>query len=165
MTSSSMHALSATESAAPSSAPSEAEQAVAPASSTTRRSRGADSSPGERTGRGRSASWALALSLVALLGAVLAMGGAGLSIPPMEAAHGRLLTDTPAWYQWTVLGAFASLVLWTVAGITGIVLAVIGLSTGRGRARSIVAIVLAVLAPFLALAVLMGALGAGTALL
>jgi hypothetical protein len=117
-----------------------------------------------RPGRGRASSRALALSLLALFGAVVALGGVGLTVLPMEAAHGRLLTDTPGWYQWTVLGAFASLLLWTVAGIAGLVLGVVGLSAGQGRARAIVAIVLSVLAPFLALAALMGMMGASTAL-
>lgn len=144
--------------------PSAAEPATRSDVPARHRAGGADA-PGDRPGRGRAATWSLVLSLVALLGAVVAMAGVGLSIVPMEAEHGRLLTDTPAWYQWTVLGAFGSLVLWALVGLVGIVLAVIGLAAGQGRARPIIAIVLAVLAPFLALAVLMGALGAGTALL
>ena len=139
--------------------------ATAPASgSAPRPPAAAAPSPTGRPGGGRASSWALALSLLALLGAAVAMAGVGLSVMPMQSAHGRLLTDTPQWYQWTVLGAFASLLLWTIAGIAGIVLAVVGLSAGQGRARAIVALVLAVLAPLLALAVLMGSLGAGTAL-
>ena len=120
--------------------------------------------PAERPSRSRAASWAFALSLIAALGAILAMAGVGVSMIPMETAHGRLLTDTPAWYQWTVLGAFGSLVLWTLAGLAGIVLGVIGLRAEKGQGRSILAIVLAVAAPSLALAARMGGLGAGTAL-
>ena len=167
MTSSSMHAPSASDHTHPAdpAAPSAADPATRSDVPARHRAGGADPAPGDRPGRDRAASWSLVLSLVALLGGVVAMAGVGLSIVPMEAQHGRLLTDTPAWYQWAVLGAFGSLVLWTLAGIVGIVLAVIGLAAGQGRARLIIAIVLAVLAPFLALGVLMGALGAGTALL
>lgn len=113
----------------------------------------------------RAASWALGFSLLALVGGIATMAAVGASMVPMETASGYYLTDTPAWYQVAVLAAFGSLLLWTVAGLAGIVLAVLGLRAGTGRARSIFAIVLAVLAPFLTLSALMVTLGAGVATL
>lgn len=128
-------------------------------------SRTAPYAPQERPRRHRAVSWALGLALLTLLGSLAVMTGVGLTIAPMEAEHGRLLTDTPAWYQWAVLGAFGSLLLWTVSGIVSIVLAVIGLGAGQEKVQAIIAIVLAVIAPFLALGALMAALVAGTALI
>lgn len=128
-------------------------------------SRTAPYSPEERPRRHRAVPWALGLALLALIGSLVAMTGVGLTIAPMEAEHGRLLADTPAWYQWAVLGAFGSLLLWTVSGIVSIVLAVIGLGAGQGKVQAIIAIALAVTAPVLALGALIGALLAGTALI
>ncbi|MGP9611780.1 hypothetical protein ACT3SQ_01990 [Brachybacterium sp. AOP42-C2-15] len=113
----------------------------------------------------RASSWALGLSLLALIGGIVAMGAVGASVAPMEAASGYYFTDTPLWYQVAVLVGFASLLIWTVAGLAGVVLAVLGLRAGSGRARAISAIVLAVLAPVLTLAVLLAAMGAGIVLL
>lgn len=113
----------------------------------------------------RASSWALGLSLLALIGGLAAMSAVGFSVAPMEAASGYYFSDTPLWYQVAVLVGFASLLIWTVAGLAGIVLAVLGLRAGRGRARAISAIVLAVLAPVFILAVLLAALGAGIVVL
>lgn len=115
--------------------------------------------------RARVSSWALGLSLLALIGGIAAMGAVGATVAPMEAASGYYFSDTPGWYQGAVLAGFGSLLIWTVAGIAGIVLAVLGLRAGGGRARAATAIVLAVLAPALTLTTLLVAMGAGAALL
>ncbi|MDN5601582.1 MAG: hypothetical protein ACTHV2_10565 [Brachybacterium sp.] len=113
----------------------------------------------------RASSWALALALLALIGGAAVMGAVGATVPTMEAESGYYFSDTPGWYQGAVLAGFGSLLVWSVAGIAAIVLAVLGLRAGGGRARAITAIVLAVLAPALSLAVLLAAMGAGVALL
>lgn len=106
-------------------------------------------------------SWSLALSLVALLGAVAAMAGVGLTVIPLETASGYYLTDTPVAYQWAVLAAFGSLLLWTVLGLAAIVLGIVGMTRGAGQVRAIVAIGLAVIAPVLAVLTLMGSMAIG----
>ena len=58
--------------------------------------------------------------------------------------------------QAAVLAAFGSLLLWTLAGLAAIVLGILALLRRSGIARSVVAIVLAVLAPSLTTAVLLG---------
>lgn len=113
----------------------------------------------------RASSWALGFSLLALIGGIVAMVAIGVSVAPMEAASGYYFSDTPLWYQVAVLAGFGSLLIWTVAGLAGIALAVLGLRAGRGRARAICAIVLALLAPVLTLVVLLAAMGTGIALL
>ena len=118
-----------------------------------------------RPSRARAASWGFGLSLLALLGGVVAMGAVGATLAPMEAASGYYFGDTPAEYRWAVLAAFASLLLWSAAGIAGLVLGLVGLRGGRGRTRAVWAIVLAVLAPVLSVAVLVGAMTVGAALL
>lgn len=113
----------------------------------------------------RASSWALALALLALIGGATVMGAVGASVAPMEAESGYYFSDTPGWYQGAVLAGLGSLLVWSVAGIAAIVLAVLGLRASGGRARAITAISLAVLAPALSLAVLLAAMGAGVALL
>lgn len=113
----------------------------------------------------RASSWALGLALLALVGGIAAMGAVGWTIVPMEAVSGHHFSDTPAWYQGAVFGAFGSLLVWSASGLAAIVLAVHGLRTGAGRARAIAAIVLAALAPVLTLAALLTAMGVAVALL
>lgn len=109
----------------------------------------------------RASSWSLALSLVAVLGSVAAMAGVGLTVVPMETASGYYLTDTPVAYQWAVLAAFGSLLLWTVLGLAAIVLGIVGLTRRSGQVRAIVAIGLAAIAPVLAVLTLMGSMALG----
>ena len=113
----------------------------------------------------RASSWALWLALLALIGGTAVMGAVGATVPPMEAVSGYYFSDTPLWYQVAVLAGFGSLLVWSAAGLSGIVLAVLGLRAGAGRTRAIIAIVLAVIAPVLTLTALIGALGVGAALL
>lgn len=121
------------------------------------------SAPADR--RARASSWGLALALTALLGAVASMAFVGVTVVPMETASGYYLTDTPVGYQRAVLAAFASLLVWTVLGLLAIVLGIIGLVGRRGSTRAVWAIVLAIIAPGLAVLVLSGAMGLGAALL
>ncbi|MGP9842871.1 hypothetical protein [Brachybacterium sp. 107] len=118
-------------------------------------------SPSPSPSSTRASSWSLALSLVALLGAVAAMAGVGLTVIPLETASGYYLTDTPVAYQWAVLAAFGSLLLWTVLGLMAIVLGIVGMTRGAGQVRAIVAIGVAVIAPVLAVLTLMGSMAIG----
>ena len=118
-------------------------------------------SPSPSASSTRASSWSLALSLVALLGAVAAMAGVGLTVIPLETASGYYLTDTPVAYQRAVLAAFGSLLLWTVLGLAAIVLGIVGMTRGAGQVRAIVAIGLAVIAPVLAVLTLMGSMAIG----
>lgn len=103
----------------------------------------------ERRGRAVASSWGFALALIALLGSIATMAFVGLTVVPMETASGYHLSDTPAWYQTAVLGAFGSLLLWTVMGTAAIVLGIVGLVGNRGTIRGVLAIVLSVVAPLL----------------
>lgn len=125
-----------------------------------------------RPPRGRTA---LALAVAALLGACLAALVIGGTVAPMEAAHGRVLGDTPSWYRSLVIGLTGSLLLWTLLGIAAIVLGVSDLARsadrsgagrgGRGRAAAITAIALAVIAPGVAFGAFLLAMLLSTALL
>lgn len=109
----------------------------------------------------RASSWALALALAAALGAAAAMAWVGATVVPAETASGYYFSDTPVAYQRAVFAAFGSLLLWTVLGLTSIVLGIVGLTRRRGQVRAVVSIVLAVIAPVLAVLTLMGSMFIG----
>ncbi|ATG55516.1 hypothetical protein CFK41_12585 [Brachybacterium ginsengisoli] len=90
------------------------------------------------------------------------MAYVGLTVVPMESASGYYLTDTPAWYQASVLVAFGSLLLWTSAGIAAVVSGIVALVRGRGAVRAAVAIGVATIAPVLTVPVLLGAMTLGS---
>lgn len=135
---------------------------VAPSSADAARPSGPAAPAEPPTSSTRASSWALTLALVATLGAAAAMAWVGVTVLPMEAASGYYLTDTPVAYQGTVVAAFGSLLLWTLLGVASIVLGIVSLTRRRrGQVRAVVAIVLAVLAPALALLTLLVPLALG----
>lgn len=107
----------------------------------------------------------------------------GVTLGPMEAAHGRYLSDTPTWYRTLAWVLGASHLLWAALGITGLVMGILALSrrsghpstggpgagrTGGGTSAggttgAVAAIVLAVLGPVLVVGVFMVALLVGAA--
>lgn len=108
---------------------------------------------------------ALALAVIALTGAIVSAVIVGATIGPMEAAHGRLLSDTPTWYQGIVWALGASQAAWAALGIAGLVAGIVARGRRGGGARAVVAILLAVLGPAAAggaflLALLVGAAAA-----
>ncbi|MCS6711366.1 hypothetical protein JSY14_04780 [Brachybacterium sp. EF45031] len=90
---------------------------------------------------------ALTAVIIALLGGLLCAGIIGATAGPMEAAHGRLLTDTPTWYQTLVWALGALTLLWSGLGLFGIGAAIAALVRGERPGRPVTAIVLAILAP------------------
>ena len=113
----------------------------------------------------RARSWSLPLGITALLGATLVSLVIGAAIVPMEAAHGRLFTDTPAGYQLLVYALGATMILWTVLGLAALITGVLSLMRHGANGRAIGGIALAVLSPFAAVAALIGAMLGGAMLL
>lgn len=73
----------------------------------------------------------------------------GITIGPMENTGGYYFTDAPSWYQNLAI-AFAGLqVLCAALGITGLIMGIVAAATSRARTQGIVAIAIAVLAPFI----------------
>lgn len=113
----------------------------------------------------RTPSRSLVFAIIALVGAVLACGILGASAVPMEANHGRNLTDTPADYQLFATALLASMLVWSVLGLIAIVFGIVDAVRHGARRNVIAAVIIAVLAPEIALVVLLGAMAASAALL
>lgn len=96
----------------------------------------------------------LVLSLLALVGSVAAMAYIGLTVIPVEAGSGYYFSDTPGAYQVTVVIAAASMILWTLLGIAGIICAIVALVRRARPAAPVLALCVGVLAPLLSIGVL-----------
>lgn len=92
------------------------------------------------------------LALVGLLGTLAATLYIGITIAPQEAAAGRTLLDTPDAYQLSVLIAVSSLLLWGLASLVALGLAIAALVRGERRRGPIGIILLTVCTPALGFA-------------
>ncbi|SMX94329.1 hypothetical protein BAURA86_02371 [Brevibacterium aurantiacum] len=92
---------------------------------------------------------ALVLTIIAAGLSLLVSIILGITIGPMENTGGYYFTDAPSWYQNLAI-AFAGLqVLCAAPGITGLIMGIVAAATSRARTQGIVAIAIAVLAPFI----------------
>ncbi len=98
---------------------------------------------------------ALVLTIIAAGLSLLISIILGITIGPMENANGYYFTDAPSWYQNLAI-VFAGLqVLCAALGFTGLIMGIVAAVTGRARTQGIVAISIAVLAPFISFGVFM----------
>lgn len=111
-----------------------------------------------RAQRSRSDGWSPALGVVALLGATIAALIIGITIVPMEAAHGRLFTDTPGTYQILVYALGATMVLWAALGVAALVTGIVSIVRRGANSRAVWGIILAVVSPFVAVTALIASM-------
>lgn len=111
-----------------------------------------------RAKRSHPDGWSLLLGVVALLGATIAALIIGITIVPMEAAHGRLFTDTPDSYQLLVYALGATMVLWASLGVAALVTGIVSIVRRGANSRAVWGIVLAVVSPFVAVTALIGSM-------
>ena len=102
--------------------------------------------PARRPAWGSASRLLGALSLVVGL---IAAGYVGLTIVPAELEAGRLLTDTSAGYQGSVLLALGVLALTGLVGAAALVTGVVSLVRREPKAPAVTGILVSVLAPVL----------------
>lgn len=90
---------------------------------------------------------ALGITIIAAGLSLLASITLGVTIDPMEKAHGYFFTDIPSWYQNLAIALAGVQVLCAALGVTGFIMGIVSAANGRARTQGIVAIAIAFLAP------------------
>ena len=103
--------------------------------------------------RARLGKVALATAIVAAGLSLIASIILGVTVGPTEAEYGYYFTDAPDWYRNLAIGLFGLQALCTALGITGLIMGIVSVATGRGRTQGIVAVAITVLAPFISFSV------------
>lgn len=96
---------------------------------------------------------AVILTIIAVGLSLIASIVLGTTIGPIEAETGRYFTDAPDWYRNLAIGLFGLQALCTALGITGLIMGIVSIATGRGRTQGIIASAVALVAPFISLSV------------
>ncbi|MCF2573511.1 hypothetical protein [Brevibacterium sp. UCMA 11754] len=98
---------------------------------------------------------ALVLTIIAAGLSLIASIILGVTIGPMENDSGYFFADTPSWYQNLAIAFSGLQVLCAALGVTGLIMGIVSAVTGTARTQGIVAIAIAVLAPFISFGIFM----------
>lgn len=107
------------------------------------------------TNRPRLGKVALVLTIIAAGLSLIASIILAVTVGPMENANGHFFTDTPSWYQNLAIALSGLQVLCAALGVTGLIMGIFSAATGAARTQGIVAIAIAVLAPFVSFGIFM----------
>lgn len=107
------------------------------------------------TNRQRLGKIALVLTIIAAGLSMIVSIILGVTIGPMENDSGYYFTDTPSWYQHLAIAFSGLQVLCAALGVTGLIMGIVSAVTGAARTQGIVAIAIAVLAPFVSFGIFM----------
>ncbi|WP_145997447.1 hypothetical protein [Brevibacterium sp. 239c] len=98
---------------------------------------------------------ALGITIIAAGLSLLASITLGVTIGPVENEHGHFFTDIPSWYQNLAIALAGLQVLCAALGVTGLIMGIVSAASDRARTQGIIAIAIAVLAPFISFGLFM----------